>query len=210
MPLTATPGTHHKPTGSLPVSALLWSSHFVDNFMQPRDILRSSQRQPAHLSVREYSPQMNRDLKQRLAYALAGLFAGNALLLLYLMANALRVRAALLAAHVGEPGTQIPIAFQIFTLYGIFSLVGWLIVGIPVVVFLPVSSVTRWPWPLVITVGAFLGPLALLIILIIFSRGHLPASFAGTGALFAFSAVVSTVAFGVYVTLLRKQLLCTR
>ena len=63
-----------------------------------------------------------------------------------MLLNAFAVRAQLLAAHMGDPYGQIPVAIQIFTLYAPFSLVGWLIVGVPVVLLLPVRSITRWPW----------------------------------------------------------------
>src|ERR1700732_5126849 len=96
-------------------------------------------------------------LRQRLAYAVGGLLVGDGLLLLYM----------LLAAHLGEPEREIAVALQRFTLYAIFSLVGWLLVGVPVALFLPVRSITKWPWPIAIAVGAFLGPLALVLILIL-------------------------------------------
>ena len=123
---------------------------------------------------------------KRLAYAFVGLLVGDAMLFLYLLLNAL----------------------QGLTLYAIFSLIGWLFVGVPVVLFLPARSVTRWSWPFSIAVGAFLGPPALLVVLVLLGRGHIhfPASFVGTGPMFAFSIFVSTVSFGVYVALLRKQL----
>ena len=55
---------------------------------------------------------------------------------------------------------------------------------------------------------ALLGPPALFVILLVLGGGsvHLSSSFRETGPLFAFSILVSTVSFGVYVALLRKQL----
>jgi hypothetical protein len=145
-------------------------------------------------------------LKQRLSYACVGLIAGDALLFLYLLLSALQARATLLAAHMGAPHTQVTVAFQLFCLYAIFSVLGWLVVGVPVALFFPVHAVERWSWPLLIAVGAFLGPLALLVILVVLGRGHFPSSFVGTSPLFAFSILVSTVSFVVYVALLRRQL----
>ena len=141
---------------------------------------------------------------RRLAYALVGLLAGDAALLLYMLLNAFWVRGELLAAHVGVPYAEVPVAIQAFALYAIFSVVGWLFVGVPVVLLLPARSVTRWPWPLVMTLGACLGPPALLTILLVLARGRIPLE--GTGPLFIFSILVSTVSFVVYVALLRKQL----
>ena len=81
---------------------------------------------------------------QRVAYGFVSLVVGDAALLLYMLLNAVRVRTALLAAHVGQPYGQIPVAIQVFAMYAAFSLIGWLSVGVPVVLLLPVSSIIRW------------------------------------------------------------------
>lgn len=140
---------------------------------------------------------------RRLAYAFVGLLAGDAALLLYLLLNAFLVRATLLSAHAGEPYVQVPAAIDIFTVYAIFSLVGWLLVAVPFVLLVPPHFFTFWPWPRVITLGVVLGPAALLVILAVLGHGR--TVFKGTGQWFIFSGLVSTVSFAVYVTLLRKQ-----
>jgi len=81
---------------------------------------------------------------QRVAYGFVSLVVGDAALLLYMLLNAVWVRTALLAAHVGQPYAQIPVAIQVFAMYAAFSLIGWLSVGVPVVLLLPVSSIIRW------------------------------------------------------------------
>jgi len=86
-----------------------------------------------------YTVPMTGSLK-RLAYAFVGLLVGDAMLLLYILQ--------------GAPKDQIAGTLDVFTLYAIFSLVGWLFVGVPVALFLPVRWVIGWPWPLAITVGA--------------------------------------------------------
>ena len=149
--------------------------------------------------------QMTCNRSQRLAYGFVGLVvgdAGDAALLLYVLLNAVRVRAALLAAHVGEPYAQVPVAIQMFPVYATFSLVGWLSVGVPVVLLLPVSPIIRWPWLRVVTVGAFLGAPAVVVILLALGSGRI--HFAGTAPLFIFSILVSAISFAVYVALLRK------
>src|ERR1700752_3839949 len=85
---------------------------------------------------------------KRLAYAFVGLLAGDAILFLYLLQNAIRYRADLLASHMGEPGRQIPQAIQIFVLYARLSFVGWLFVGLPIALLLPARFGRRLPWPL--------------------------------------------------------------
>jgi hypothetical protein len=146
-------------------------------------------------------------LIKRLAYAFVGLLAGDAVLLLFLLQNALRTRAFLLAAHMGEPARQIPNALQMFVFYAGFSFAGWLLVGLPIALLIPARSIMNMWWPLRVPVGAALGPLALLGVLALLSRGHIsfPGSFRGLGLLWAYSALVSTVAFMAYVTLLRKD-----
>lgn len=148
---------------------------------------------------------------RRLAYALVGLLAGNAILLLFLLQNAFRLRAMLLAAHMGEPARQIPVALQMFVLYAIFAFVGWLLVGLPTALLVPARSFTCLSWPLRVFVGAALGPLALFAIFVLLTHGHINSrAFKGTGGLWAYSILVSTVSFVVYVALLAKEKVAER
>jgi hypothetical protein len=130
----------------------------------------------------------------RLAYAFIGLLGGDAALLLFLVQNAFRAR-------------QIPVAAEMFVFYASFSLVGWLLVGLPIAVFFPTRSITRLSWPLTLLVGAALGPLALLVIFALLGHGHVefPGTFRGTGWLWAFSILVSTVSFVLYTALLKEK-----
>ncbi len=145
--------------------------------------------------------------KKRLAYGFVGLLAGNAILLLFLLQNALRARAGLLAAHMGAPASMIPVALEQFVLYAIASLAGWLLIGLPTVLLCPARTITGLSWPLKLLAGAVLGPFALLAVFLLLGRGHVtfPASFNGTGILWAYSVLVSTVAFVVYAALLRRE-----
>jgi hypothetical protein len=154
------------------------------------------------------------NLIKRTAYAFVGLLAGDAILLLYLLQNAIRLRADLLALHMGEPGRQIPQALQIFVLYARISFVGWLFVGLPIALLLPAHFIRRLPWPLRLLVGAALGPLALFLVFALVSdssraalaHGHMiPGMFTGTASLWPLSILVSTIAFVVYVALLRNE-----
>jgi hypothetical protein len=151
---------------------------------------------------------------KRLAYAFAGLLAGDAILLLYLLQNAIRLRADLLVLHMGVPERQIPQAIQIFALYARFSFIGWLFVGLPIALLLPPRFIMRLPWQLRLLVGAALGPLALLLLFLLvsdtsraaLSHGRiLSGMFTGTVSLWPLSIMVSTIAFVVYVALLRKE-----
>jgi hypothetical protein len=139
---------------------------------------------------------------RQLAYAFVGFIAGDAVLLLFMLLNAWWARSSLLAVHMGEPYRQIPNAIEMFALYAPFSVAGFLLVGIPVVLLARARSITHWPWPLVVVMGASLGPVALTVILLLLRAG------VGGWALwlFLYSILVSAVGFTVYVALLRKQL----
>src|ERR1700674_1543973 len=154
------------------------------------------------------------NLIKRTAYAFVALLAGDASLLLYLLQNAIRLRADLRALHMGEPGRQIPKAMQIFVLYARLSFVGWLFVGLPIALLLPADFIRRLPWPLRLLVGAALGPLALFLVFALVSdssraalaHGHMiPGMFTGTASLRPLSILVSIVSFVLYAALLRKE-----
>ncbi len=89
----------------------------------------------------------------------------------------------------------------------VFSFVGWMLIGLPVVLLFPARSIARLSWPLRLMLGAALGPLALLVIFVLLGRGHMDAraGFRGTGFLWCYSIVVSTVSFLVYAALLNRE-----
>ena len=145
---------------------------------------------------------------RRLLFAAIGLIAGDAALLIYMMYNALRVCAALLIAHMGQPYRQLSIWLEMFLLYAMFSILGWAIVGLPFALAFPARLLSRVRWPLCALIGAALGPLALLLIFVVIfaMQGRLrEISLAHTNGLWQFSVLVSTVSFLVYVALLRKR-----
>ena len=139
---------------------------------------------------------------KRVAYTLVGLLAGNVMLLFFLLQGA--IHATLLG---GEPAAAIADALQAFVFYAIFSFVGWLLAGLPAALIFPASSIIRLRWPVAIVVGAALGPPALLVIFLLLAHSHVYFhNLAETGTLFAYSALVSAVAFVVYFVLLRREM----
>jgi hypothetical protein len=145
---------------------------------------------------------------QRLLFALIGLLAGNAALLLYLLLNAISMRAVLLKNHMGEPARELPQAWEMFVLYEIFSLAGGVLVGLPIALAFPVRVLSRLAWPSYLLIGAILGPLALLLIFVVMFglQGQLRAfSLAHTESLWPLSILVSTVSFVVYAILLCRR-----
>lgn len=151
------------------------------------------------------SPPISRT--KRLVYAFFGLLSGNSIPLVYLLWSALRIRAELLRSHTGDPSRAVALNLEMFALYAVFSFVGWMLIGLPVVLIFPARSVARLSWPLRLMLGAALGPLALLVIFVLLGSGHMDAQagFRGTGFLWCYSIVVSTVSFLVYAALLNRE-----
>lgn len=139
---------------------------------------------------------------KRLAYTFVGLLAGDVMLLFLLLKHALH--ATLLA---GESARLIGDTVQLFILYAAFSVLGWIVIGLPAALIFPADFVTRLSGPLALMVGAGLGPPALLVIFALLGRNHVYfRNFAETGMLFAYSILVSAIAFMVYLALLRKDM----
>jgi len=144
---------------------------------------------------------------KQIGYALVSLLASNAVLLILLLLNAMRIRSSLLAAHIGPPGQQISLALQLSAIYGFFSFLGWLMVGLPIALFVPADSVIRLPLLVRLIVGVVIGPFALFAIMVILSHGqlHISGTFTNTGFLWALSVLMSTLAFLLYCALLGKD-----
>jgi hypothetical protein len=159
-------------------------------------------------SLRHDGNEAGVGLFQRLLFAAIGLATGNAALLLFLLYNALRLRSALLKAHMGEPYLALSRAWEIFLLYAMLSVLGWILVGVPIAITCPPRLVSRVAWPARMLIGATLGPLALLLIFVVLFaiQGRLSAfSLAHTESLWPFSVLVSTISFLVYAALLRRR-----
>jgi hypothetical protein len=71
----------------------------------------------------------------------------------------MRLRAALLKAHVGEPSRALSQAWNVFIIYAIVSLIGWALVELPIVLFVPARLISRLAWPQSLLIGAILGEL---------------------------------------------------
>jgi len=145
---------------------------------------------------------------RRLFFAGIALLAGNTALLLFLLQNGLRVRAALLRAHMGEPHLVLAQMWEVFKLYAMFSVVGWVLVGVPTALAFPPRLLLRVAWPVRVVIGAAMGPLALLLIFVVlFAILGRPGEFSldHTETLWPFSILVSTVSFLAYAALLRRR-----
>jgi hypothetical protein len=119
------------------------------------------------------------------------------------------VRAALVNAHMGEPHLALPQAWWMFRMYGMFSVGGWILVGVPTALAFPARLLSHLAWPVRMLIGVTLGPLALLLIFVVLFafQGRLIAfSLAHTESLWPFSILVSTISFLVYAALMRRRL----
>jgi hypothetical protein len=138
---------------------------------------------------------------RRLAYTLAGLVAGDVLLLFFLVQRALH--ATVLA---GEPMSMISDTLQMFIIYAIFSFVGWVLAGLPIALIFSADHIARLSWLSAVIAGAILGPTALLVIFVLLGCGHIYFhDFSETSTLYAYSILVSTVSFVVYLALIRRD-----
>lgn len=144
---------------------------------------------------------MKGDHLRRMGYSFLGLLAGNIALLLLFLFYALRTGMVLHSQLKFQFWSQIE-AFFVFTL---FSIVGWLVVGVPAVSILSSQSTARLPQLALLPIGALLGPLALLVIFVLLGRGRITAGiFTETGALWLYAAIISTIAFSVHCLLVRR------
>ncbi len=144
---------------------------------------------------------MKSDHLLRVAYSFIGLMAGNAALLSLAVLNALHIslllHGQLKAQFVTAIGSFIPIA--------IVSVVGWIAIGVPTVLLLSPKRILQTSLWWLMLIGALLGPLTLLVIFLLLSRG-MPAAqtFTHTGFLWACASLISTIAMGVHCTLVRN------
>lgn len=93
-------------------------------------------------------------------------------------------------------------------MYATFSVLGWVLVGLPIAMAFPERLLRRLVWPLRLLVGAAIGPMALLVIFVaLFAmQGRIREfSLANTDGLWFFSGVVSTVSFVVYTSLVLRH-----
>jgi hypothetical protein len=137
---------------------------------------------------------MNAGPLRRIAYSFLGLLAGNAFLLLWSLGLAIQYH------------NQFSVVLLFSPIYFIFSAGGWAVMGIPLALAIPARVIVRMSW-WVLLIGAGSGPISLLLIFVMMSRGRFDAgTFMSTGVFSMFALVISTTASGVYSALLRRRL----
>lgn len=149
----------------------------------------------------------------RIGYAFVGLLAGNAAMDAYLFRG---VPWALFTRSVGVSLRDLVVGMAgVILLFGVFSLIGWLLVGVPVVLFLPLRFVTRLPWAALLAIAAVVGPAAFLpVFLLLFSSpsaaaypvAHSSAQHGWLAEYWLFALLASIVGFPTYCWLVRRRL----
>jgi hypothetical protein len=86
-------------------------------------------------------------------------------------------------------------------------MVGWVLIGLPFVLLLSATFVSRLHWLFAVIIGGALGPLALLAIFCLLSGGRLTTgSFRNSEMDWIVSVQVSTIAFSVYCALVHRAM----
>lgn len=155
------------------------------------------------MAIREF----HLGFERKIGYSFLGLLAGNLAMLAGLLFISLfrdyPFLAKLRPAWYLTPEESL----STFLLFGTFSLFGWIIVGLPVVLLLPAGVASRLHWSLAVLIGAILGVLVLYLEL---DRGHLdifnsqdPTFFWRCIIFTSAAAINSAVAFTMYCTLVQ-------
>ncbi len=152
-------------------------------------------------------------LSLRIGYAFIGLLAGNAVMDAYVLRG---LPWALATSSTGVRLSDIVLGvFGVILLFGTFSLIGWLLVGVPVVLFLPIRLVRRLPWAAIFAIAAILGPVAFFpVFLLLFASpfmldypvAHSSVQHGWLAAYWLFAFLASIVGFPTYCWLVRRRL----
>lgn len=152
----------------------------------------------------------------RVGYAFLGLLIGNAAILVYFFSTWLPAlihppngwRVAAFAVLLGTLG--------LMSLYGTFSFIGWLLVGLPVVLLLPPRIIARLSWIAILAIAALLGPLAFLPIFLFLFPGQFtriftlsPSGQDSPAQYWMIACVASVAGFTAYCWLVRRRFTCS-
>jgi hypothetical protein len=149
----------------------------------------------------------------KVGFSLLGLLAGNAanLLILLLIASLqlLDTFAYLRQTFSLGVGEALSSSFGI----GLFSMAGWVVVGLPLVLLLRAEIAADFYWIVSVLVGAVLGFLSMFFLLLVLNRGRLhimdfrnPEAMRIIVFLFSAAGLISGVAFTVYCSLVKREL----
>jgi hypothetical protein len=141
----------------------------------------------------------------RIGSSFVGLLAGNLALLVVSLGFWVRTRIALPPNRGPALGADIENALSMMLIYAIFSVFGWVLIGIPAVLAIPSRTILRLSWWVLVPTGVVLGPASLLLIFSLMGDLSRPRIFTEGRLFFLFAGVVSGVAFWVHCLLVRRQ-----
>jgi len=146
---------------------------------------------------------------RRIVYAFIGLLAGNAAIIVYFLITNLWALLRLHPLPSEPPASHILIGYAgLMLLYGTFSLIGWLVVGLPAVLLLPVRILNRLPWIMILPIAAAIGVGAFFPIYLLLNGGHFTSDalpFRRSGMYWFLVVLASTAGFPTYCWLVRRR-----
>jgi len=152
---------------------------------------------------------MNIGWERKIGYSFVGLMAGNVASLATLL-----IIASLPKLHIWSSIGQFwklnsDQAIGAAVLFGMFSMPAWIIVGLPFVLLIRSDIIAEFYWITAALIGAVLGLVAMFLITLVFTQGHVAvAEFQNveTLRLFAAAGLIAGVAFAVYCALVQAAL----
>jgi hypothetical protein len=146
---------------------------------------------------------------RRIGYAFIGLLAGNAAIVAYFLITNLWGLVRVHSFPSEPPAWHTLVGYAgLILIYGTFSLLGWLVVGLPAVFLLPVRILNRLPWLVILLIAAAIGLAAFFPIYLLLNGGHLtPNSFSFRSEwLYWFLALLASMTgFPTYCWLVRRR-----
>ena len=146
---------------------------------------------------------------RRIFYAFLGLLAGNAAIVAWYLITSLWALARFHSFPSEHPVSHILIGYAgLIVIYGSFSLIGWLVVGLPAVLLLPVRILNRLPWLAILLIAAAIGVAAFFPIYLLLNGGHLTSdsfSFRRSGMYWFLALLASMAGFPTYCWLIRRR-----
>jgi hypothetical protein len=144
---------------------------------------------------------MNAGPLRRIGYSLAGLGVADAVALLIELA---RDPDTLSQLHFYPPDNQTGQILVIYAFVPAFSVLGWLLTGVPMALLLSTQDIVELPWLILLPGGAMLGPVSLFLALMLLSRGQdVYETLRGARTAFIVAAFISGTAFSVHCLLMR-------
>jgi hypothetical protein len=145
----------------------------------------------------------------RIGYAFLGLIAGNAAIAAYFFSGYFWALLLNYSSIAGLPSRNILIGYAGMELiYGTFSFLGWLVVGLPIILLLPVRILNRLPWLAILLIAAAIGIAAFFPIYLLLNGGHLTSDalpFRRTGMYWFLALLASMAGFPTYCWLIRRR-----